>query len=656
MTSPPKTLFQKILSNHGVAFPPPGEPVSIPIDQTLTQDATGTMAVSEFMALGLNQVRTQLSVSYVDHNTLQTGFANAEDHRFLRTAAARYGMVFSAPGNGICHQVHLERFGAPGRTLLGADSHTCTGGGIGMLAMGAGGLDVALAMAGEPFVVAMPRIVEVRLSGALSPWVSAKDVILEVLRRETVKGGVGSVYEYTGPGVATLSVPERATITNMGAELGATTSLFPSDDRTRAFLAAQGRAEAFAALSPDPDAIYDRLIEINLSELVPLTAQPHMPDRVVPVSELAGRKVDQVMVGSCTNSSYKDLATLARVLKGRTVAPETNLVVSPGSRQVLAMLARGTELTDLITAGARILECACGPCIGAGQAPPHGAVSVRTTNRNFKGRSGTDDAQIFLASPETAAACALTGVFTDPRSLGPAAAIPEVSEFPPVDAGIVLPVGPCGEAEVVTGENIKPLPLGRPIAGELSGRVLLALPDNITTDDILPASSHILQYRSNVPKISEYTFSRIAPDFARRAQEHGGGFVVAGENYGQGSSREHAALAPLYLGIKAVIACSFARIHRANLINFGILPLLLENPRDLDGIGQGDLLVLADARRKVENEESFAIRNATRETLIRVKLDLKPEERLTAAAGGRLNRYRELHGDDPLACPASTAG
>jgi aconitate hydratase len=638
-----KTLFEKILADHGVdPCPEPGKPVSIPIDQTLTQDATGTMAYLEFEALGLNRVRTGLSVSYVDHNTLQAGFANFDDHIFLRTIAARYGVVFSAPGNGIAHQVHLERFGAPGLTLLGSDSHTCTGGGLGMVAIGAGGLDVAMAMAGESFVVPMPDIVQVRLTGKLPPWSTAKDVILELLRRETVKGGVGRVFEYAGPGVKTLSVPQRATITNMGAELGATTSLFPSDENTFAFLKAQGREAVYKPLCADPDTTYAKTVEMDLSTIEPLAACPHMPDEVKPVRELEGLKVNQVIIGSCTNSSFADLATVASMLDGRTVHPETSLVIAPGSRQVLAMLARLGYLEKLIRSGARILECVCGPCIGAGQAPPSAGITVRTFNRNFKGRSGTADAGIYLASPETAAACAISGAFADPRQLGepPAISVPET--FPAVDEAIAYPPADSSSVEILRGPNIKPLPKANPVEDGISGPVLITLHDNITTDDILPAGTHILQYRSNIPAIAQYLFFQMDPEFAKRAQEAGQGFIVAGENYGQGSSREHAAIAPSHLGVRAVLALSFARIHRANLINFGIVPLILADRQQLAAISRGDMLALENAKEKILNEDAFVIKNKSKGSIsVNVRLDLNSRERQIVAAGGKLNWYRQ---------------
>ncbi|SHL47384.1 aconitase [Desulfatibacillum alkenivorans DSM 16219] len=634
-------LFEKILSNHGIdPIPEPGTPIRLPIDQTLTQDATGTMACLQFEALGIDKVKADLSVSYVDHNTLQSGFYNFDDHRFLRTIAAKYGMVFSEPGNGICHQLNLERFGVPGRTLLGSDSHTPTGGGIGMVAIGAGGLDVAMAMAGEPFTLPMPEVVSVHLTGQLPPWVAAKDVILEVLRRETVKGGVGKVYEYTGPGVAALSVTERATITNMGAELGATTSLFPSDDNTLAFLKTQGREDAWTRLEPDADAKYSRVIDIDLAKLVPLAACPHMPDLVKEVRELEGAKVDQVVIGSCTNSSYKDLATVAAMVKGKRIPPELSLVISPGSRQVLTMLADSGELTDLIKAGARIMECACGPCIGMGQAPPSGGVTVRTMNRNFLGRCGTKDAGAYLVSPETAAATALAGKFADPRDLGEAPQISLPETYPTLEAGIVYPPEDGSGVEILRGPNIKPLPLGKAVGREVSGEVLLKLPDNITTDDIMPAGTHILSFRSNIPKISKYVFSLVDEGFSARAKEKQGGFIVAGENYGQGSSREHAALAPMHLGIRGVIAASFARIHRANLINFGILPLIFADPKALDDVSQGDVLILENALENILEKDSFDLKNITTGKTIPVRIDLNPFERQVLSAGGKLNWYR----------------
>ena len=589
-------VTQKIIKAHLVEGKlKTASPIAIRIDQTLTQDATGTMAYLQFEAMGVPRVRTDLSASYVDHNMLQTGFENPDDHRFLQSIAARYGIYFSRPGNGICHQVHLERFGAPGTTLLGSDSHTPTGGGIGQLAIGAGGLDVALAMAGQPFFLNMPKVVEVRLTGELKPFVSAKDVILWLLRLKTVKGGVGAVFEYTGPGVETLDVPARATITNMGAEMGATSSVFPSDSVTRRFLKAQGREAAWRRLAADPTASYDETIEIDLGTLSPMVAMPHMPDNVREIGEVAGLKVQQVAIGSCTNSSYRDLMTVAGMLRGRKAHPGLSLAISPGSRQVLEMITGSGGLADLIHAGARILESGCGPCIGMGFAPPTDGVTVRSFNRNFEGRSGTKSAHVVLAGPETCAAAAITGELTDPRTLG----IEPITVKPPRafaidDAMIIQPLPPDEAAgvEIIRGPNIAALPRKERPGGVLEGVVLIKTGDNITTDHIMPAGAKVLPLRSNLPKIAEFVFEAIDPGFARRAKEAGGGFVVGGENYGQGSSREHAALAPMYLGVKAVIAKSFARIHLANLINFGIIPLVFKDPADYDRIGQGDQLVL----------------------------------------------------------------
>ncbi|GAW29581.1 aconitate hydratase [Carboxydocella sp. ULO1] len=632
-------LTQKIIAAHLVEGQMvPGQEIAIKIDQTLTQDATGTMAYLQFEAMGVPRVKTEMSVSYVDHNTLQTGFENADDHLFLQTIAAKHGIYFSRPGNGICHQVHLERFGKPGKTLLGSDSHTPTGGGIGMLAIGAGGLDVAVAMAGKPFYLTMPKVVKVELLGRLSPWVSAKDVILEVLRRLSVKGGVGRILEYTGPGVATLTVPERATITNMGAELGATTSIFPSDEITRAFLAAQGREEDWVPLSADPDAVYDEELTIDLSALEPLIACPHSPDKVVPVREIAGLPVDQVAIGSCTNSSYVDLMRVAAILRGKKIHPRTSLVISPGSRQVLTMLAQNGALADLLSAGVRLLECTCGPCIGMGQAPPSAGVSVRTFNRNFEGRSGTKDAQVYLASPEVAAAAALTGQLTDPRELG---AYPEVTlpeKFLLDDSMIIPPAAAPETVEVRRGPNIKPLPKGQPLPAEYRGEVLLKVGDNITTDHIMPAGSKILPLRSNIPAISQYVFHQVDPEFPARALAKGGGVVVGGQNYGQGSSREHAALAPMYLGVRAVIAQSFARIHRANLINFGILPLTFARAEDYEAIEQGDIIRLPELVERIgAGAEEINLIVENKNLTIPLLVDLTPRQRAILLAGGLLN-------------------
>lgn len=637
-----KNVAQKIISRHLVSGEAvPSQPIAIKIDQTLTQDATGTMAYLQFEAMGIPRVKTKLSVSYVDHNTLQTGFENADDHLYLQTVAAKHGIYFSRPGNGICHQVHLERFGVPGETLLGSDSHTPTAGGLGMLAIGAGGLDVAVAMAGGAFHLTMPEVIAVELTGQLPPWVSAKDIILEVLRRLSVKGGVGKIVEYTGPGVKTLSVPERATITNMGAELGATTSIFPSDEVTRDFLRAQGREEVWTEIVPDPDATYDAKITIKLDKLEPLVAQPHSPDNVTEVSKLADVTVQQVAIGSCTNSSYTDLMRVAEILKGKTVHPNVSLVIAPGSRQVFRMLSENGALTHLINAGARILESACGPCIGMGQSPPSGAVSVRTFNRNFKGRSGTADAQIYLVSPETAAATALTGKLTDPRTLGTPIEIKLPKTFPVDDSMIIPPAAEGAKVKIRRGPNIKPLPMNKPMTEEISGKVLLKTGDNITTDDIMPAGAKILPLRSNIPAISEFVFSGLDPDFVKRAKENKGGIIVGGVNYGQGSSREHAALAPMYLGIKAVIAKSFARIHKANLINFGILPLTFTSEADYEAVNQGDNLVLKNVRERLQTGAVITAVNETTGKEIELDYDLDERAIKILLAGGLLNYTKQ---------------
>jgi aconitate hydratase len=631
-----ENLFEKIVRSHliqgGLKY---GEWIGLSVDQTLFQDATGTMAALQFEALSIPRVKTRLSVAYIDHNTLQTGFENADDHLFLQSFSAKYGLYFSRPGNGICHQVHLERFSVPGQTLLRADSHTPTCGGMGMLAIGAGGLDVALAMAGEPFYLKVPKVVLVKLQGKLSPWVSAKDVILEMLRRFTVKGGVGKVFEYGGPGVKTLTVPERATITNMGAELGATTSLFPSDEMTLAFLKAQRREKDWIPLRPDPDAHYDEVVEIDLNFLEPLIARPHSPDLVSPVKELEGMRIDQVAIGSCTNSSYKDLMTVASVLRGKTIPPHVSLVISPGSRQVLKMLAANGALSDLIGSGARILENTCGPCIGMGQAPPSHGVSLRTFNRNFKGRSGTETAEVYLVSPEVAAASALKGVLTDPRHLGAPPAI-DLPESCPVEDNMVitpLPLDLAEKMEVIRGPNIQPLPLKSPLPSKLKGVVLLKTMDNITTDDILPGGANVLPLRSNIPAISEHTFERVDPSFAKRAKALTGGFIVGGMNYGQGSSREHAALAPMFLGVQAVIAKSFARIHLANLINFGILPLTFKREEDYETLSRGDELELEVGDLKADE---ILLMNKTSGKRILLSLPLNERERRIVKAGGAL--------------------
>ena len=631
------TIAEKIIKAHLVSGEMKvGEEIGLRIDQTLTQDATGTMAYLEFEAMGIPQVKTERSVAYVDHNTLQSGFENADDHKYIQTVAAKHGVYFSRPGNGICHQVHYERFGIPGKTLIGSDSHTPTGGGLGMLAMGAGGMDVAVAMGGGAYHIPMPRMIFVELIGELRPNVSAKDIILEVLRMLSVKGGVGAIVEYGGEGVATLSVPERATITNMGAELGATTSIFPSDEVTRQFMAAQDREADWSPLASDPDAEYAERYSINLSELEPLAACPNSPDNVKPVRELAGIKVDQVAIGSCTNSSFADMTKTASVLKGHKIADSVSLGISPGSRQVLSMMAESGALTDMIDAGARILECACGPCIGMGFSPNSKGVSLRTFNRNFLGRSGTKDGQVYLVSPETAAASALTGYITDPTTLPPIAQPQQPDRFRINDDGIIapLPAAEAEAAEVLCGPNIKPFPETSPLDDHIEAAVILKVGDNITTDHIMPAGSKVLPYRSNVPKISEFCFSVVDETFAARAKEAGKGFIVGGSNYGQGSSREHAALAPLYLGIKAVIAKSFARIHAANLVNAGILPLIFENPDDYDQIEQGDMLRLENVRTAL-GENRIILHAGDKKIPLRMELAERQKEVLLA--GGLLD-------------------
>lgn len=589
------TIAQKIIKEHMVSGSlEVGSEVALKIDQTLTQDATGTMAYLEFETMGIPRVRTELSVAYIDHNTLQSGFENADDHRFIQSMAKKYGLYFSRPGNGICHQVHLERFGKPGKTLIGSDSHTPTGGGIGMLAMGAGGLDVAVAMGGGAYYITMPKMYKVNLTGKLNDFVTAKDISLEILRILSVKGGVGAIIEWGGPGIKTLSVPERATITNMGTELGATTSIFPSDEITKAFLEAEGRAEDFVPLESDEDAVYDKVIDINLSELEPLIACPHSPDNIVTVSSLKGTKVDQVCIGSCTNSSLFDMLKAAALLKGKTIDPSVSLSVSPGSKQVLSMLADYNALSDILASGARVLECACGPCIGMGFSPNSGGVSLRTFNRNFEGRSGTADGQVYLVSPETAVAAALTGEITDPRLLGEMPKI-EMPDAFKIDDSAIIPPADAEEAKelpILRGPNIKEFPKSKPQEDELSAELILKVGDNITTDHIMPAGSKILPYRSNIPHLSQFCFGVCDETFPERAKAAGESIIVGGNNYGQGSSREHAALVPLYLGVRAVITKSFARIHVANLINAGIMPLTFKNPDDYDEISQGDKLKL----------------------------------------------------------------
>ncbi len=634
-------LAQKLIASHLVAGKmTAGEEIAIRIDQTLTQDATGTMAWLEFEAMGLPRVRTELSVSYVDHNMLQTDFRNADDHRYLQSAAAKYGAYFSRPGNGICHQVHLERFAVPGKTLLGSDSHTPTAGGLGMLAIGAGGLDVAVAMGGGAFYFAMPRIVGVKLIGRLQPWVSAKDIIIELQRRLTVKGGVGKIIEYYGPGVAGLTVPQRATICNMGAELGATTSVFPSDERTRAYLEAQGRGAAWLPLSADPDATYDEYVEIDLDALEPMISLPSSPDNAAPVREVEGTPVGQVCVGSCTNSSYEDLMTVAAILRGRTVHPSVSFTVTPGSKQVYNMIAANGALADLIAAGARILESACGPCIGMGQAPATGTASVRSFNRNFKGRSGTPDDAVYLASPTTCAATALHGVITDPRRLGDPIVIEPPARYLINDNMILPPAENPEDVEIIRGPYIKPVPQARPLPDTLHGRVLLRVGDNITTDHIMPAGAQVLPLRSDIPAIAEYVFWRVDPDFVRRAKEWGGGFVVGGANYGQGSSREHAALAPMYLGLQAVIAKSFARIHHANLVNVAILPLTLVDEADYAGLEQGDELEMREVHAALRAGRPITVHNLTKGTSFQVRYELTPRQVEILLAGGLLNYIR----------------
>lgn len=631
------TIAEKIIKAHLVSGEMKvGEEIGLRIDQTLTQDATGTMAYLEFEAMGIPQVKTERSVAYIDHNTLQSGFENADDHKYIQTVAAKHGVYFSRPGNGICHQVHYERFGIPGKTLIGSDSHTPTGGGLGMLAMGAGGMDVAVAMGGGAYHIPMPRMIFVELIGELRPNVSAKDIILEVLRMLSVKGGVGAIVEYGGEGVATLSVPERATITNMGAELGATTSIFPSDEVTRQFMAAQDREADWSPLASDSDAEYAERYSINLSELEPLAACPNSPDNVKPVRELAGIKVDQVAIGSCTNSSFADMTKTASVLKGHKIADSVSLGISPGSRQVFSMMAESGALTDMIDAGARILECACGPCIGMGFSPNSKGVSLRTFNRNFLGRSGTKDGQVYLVSPETAAASALTGYITDPTTLPPIAQPQQPDRFRINDDGIIapLPAAEAEAAEVLRGPNIKPFPETSPLDDHIEAAVILKVGDNITTDHIMPAGSKVLPYRSNIPKISEFCFSVVDETFAARAKEAGKGFIVGGSNYGQGSSREHAALAPLYLGIKAVIAKSFARIHAANLVNAGILPLIFENPDDYDEVKQGDMLRLENVRAAL-GDDRIILHAGDKNIPLRMELAERQKEVLLA--GGLLD-------------------
>ncbi|HZJ83823.1 MAG TPA: aconitate hydratase, partial [Clostridia bacterium] len=620
-----KNIVQKIIESHLISGDmKAGQEISISIDQTLTQDSTGTMAFLQFEAMGVPKVKTKKSVAYIDHNTLQAGSENAEDHKYLQTAASKHGVYFSKPGNGICHQVHLERFSKPGWTLLGSDSHTPTGGGAGMLAIGAGGLDVAVAMAGGAYYLTMPKVCRIVLKGRLQPWVASKDIILEVLRLLSVKGGVGKVMEYAGEGVSTLTVPERATITNMGAELGATTSIFPSDEQTKEYFKAQGREDDWIELIADKDAEYDEEIVIDLSTLKPLVAKPHSPDDVDTIENVGPIKVDQVAIGSCTNSSFMDLMQVAAILKGKTVDPDVSLVISPGSKQVYTMLAKNGALADMVDAGARILESACGPCIGMGQAPASNSVSVRTFNRNFRGRCGTHDAGVYLVSPEVAAITALTGLLTDPttdpNTKGQYQKIEMPSEFLVNDNSIIPPSDDGDEVEVVRGPNIKPFPINNDLPAREQGTVLLKMEDNITTDHIMPSNAKLLPYRSNIPFLSGYCLAPVDPEFPARAKEAGGGFLVAGHNYGQGSSREHAALVPLYLGIKGVIAKSFARIHMSNLINSGILPLVFANEEDYDGIDRDDEIVIENAIEQLKSGDRLIIRNITKNKDIKVIL------------------------------------
>jgi aconitate hydratase len=637
-----QNLTRKILADHLVSGElTPGSEIGVRVDQTLTQDATGTMAYLQFEAMGIPRVRTKLSVSYVDHNMLQTGFENADDHRFLQSVAARYGIYFSRPGNGICHQVHLERFSSPGDTLLGSDSHTPTSGGAGMLAIGAGGLDVAVAMGGGPFHVTMPRIVGVHLEGKLQPWVAAKDIILELLRRLTVKGGVAKIFEYCGEGVASLSVPQRGTITNMGAELGATTSVFPSDGRTREYFIAQKREEMWRPLGPDPDADYDEVVEIDLDKLGPMIARPQSPDNVVPIEEVEGTKLAQVCVGSCTNSSYHDLTVTAAVLRGRKVNPGLSMTVTPGSRQVFAMIARSGALADLIESGARILESACGPCIGMGQSPPSDAASLRTFNRNFPDRSGTPNDRVYLVSPEVAAVSALTGEITDPRKWGTPPAVETPGEFIIDDDFIVPPPDGGEDVGVVRGPNIEPLPIAQPLPQTIKAPVLIKLGDNVSTDDILPAGSKILPLRSNIPAISQYVFHYKDPEFAAKAKEAGASVIVGASNYGQGSSREHAALAPMYLGVKAVLAKAYARLHHTNLVNFGILPLVFDDGADYDRINAGDVLELPDVRDAIRSGQ-VPVRNTTQNYEFTARHNLSERQIEVLLEGGLLN-YVKAH-------------
>ncbi|MCH7783615.1 aconitate hydratase [candidate division KSB1 bacterium] len=634
-----KNIVQKIFGSHlDSGKLETDQPISVNIDQVLTQDATGTMAFLQFEAMGLPKIKTELAVSYIDHNMLQTSFRNPDDHKYLQTAAAKYGAYYSRPGNGICHQVHLERFGVPGKILLGSDSHTPTGGGLGMISIGVGGIDIATTMAGNPFELNMPKVVKVNLTGELNrPWVASMDIILEMLRRLTVKGGVGKIFEYSGPGVASLTLPERATITNMGAELGATTSLFPSDDRTKYFLEAQGRGDDWHELKADPDAEYDEEMEINLDELRPLIAKPSSPDNVVPVKEIEGLKVDQVCVGSCTNSSYQVMSGIGELLKDKVIAPNLSMTVTPGTKQVYEMMADNGDLASMIKAGVRILESACGPCIGMGQAPPSGGVSIRSFNRNFKGRSGTMDAQVYLCNPFVATAIALEGKVFDPADTGMKfEERPESKQFIVNDNFLIPPPEDSSDVEVLRGPNIKPIPINEPLNDTIEAPVVLKTEDNISTDDILPAGSEILPLRSNIPAISEFVYHRLDETFAKRAKELGKSVIIGGNNYGQGSSREHAAMAPMYLGVKAVIVKNFARIHRANLINFGVLPLEFDYTDDYDKINQDDTLKISGVRSAVDNGGRFILENERTNEKYPVHGDFSERQKKVLLAGGLL--------------------
>ena len=637
------TIAQKIIKEHLVSGEMKvGQEISLKIDQTLTQDATGTMAYLEFETMGLSRVKTERSVAYIDHNTLQSGFENADDHRYIQSVASKHGIYFSRPGNGICHQVHLERFGKPGKTLIGSDSHTPTGGGIGMLAMGAGGLDVAVAMGGGAYFITMPKMYKVNLTGKLRPYVTAKDISLEILRILSVKGGVGAIIEWGGEGIKSLSVPERATITNMGTELGATTSIFPSDEITREFLKAEGREEDYVELSSDPDAVYDKIIDINLDELKPLIACPHSPDNVVTVESLKGTKVHQVCIGSCTNSSLMDMLKVAEMLKGKTISPNVSLSISPGSKQVLSMLADCGALSDIIASGARILECACGPCIGMGFSPNSAGISLRTFNRNFEGRSGTADAGVYLVSPETAVAAALTGEITDPRLMGDGIKIKMPKKFKIDDSAVIAPAPEsCAESvAVLRGPNIKPFPQSKPQQDSITAQVALKVEDNITTDHIMPAGAKILPYRSNIPHLSQFCFGVCDKTFPERAKALGESFIVGGSNYGQGSSREHAALVPMYLGVRVVITKSFARIHVANLINAGIMPLTFKNADDYDKLNQGDTLTLSNVFDGMDRGE-IVLSNETTGEKITLVCDFTERQKAILKAGGLLAYTKE---------------